>query len=188
MLLDDLTRDVALMAGESLTLLCESTETGLPSFSERVQLCLGSAFREIILTIPKEELTGWKSLKGLPMEIDDEGCAVIALPPDFVMLHSVRMSDWNRPVAEILPANHYLYGVQGRRLKGLRGTPERPLGFFGIKDGSRSLELYSCRTSTASIAEGWYMPMPEVKADGTVEIPERLYEKLVERLGREIRN
>lgn len=78
------------------------------------------------------------------LNADVEGRVLLTLPDDFHTLLSLRLSGWDRPVREVLVADHWLRRLQSPRWGALRGTPERPLAFFTVDDEGRpALELFS---------------------------------------------
>lgn len=109
------------------------------------------------------ELQGWKSVGGATYIADAEGRVVIPLPDDFLSLLSLRLSNWERPVKEVLEPSCWLYRLQPMRHTGLRGTPRRPLAFFTIDDeGHPALELYSSAPNApVSLEEFLYLSLPE---------------------------
>lgn len=113
-----------------------------------------------ILVTPPDRLLGWKRLPGQTLTADSEGRVLLTLPDDFLMLLSLRLSNWERPVREVLRADHWLRRLQSLRWPSLRGTPERPLAFFTVDTACRpALELFSCDPgSTVQLAEFIYYP------------------------------
>jgi len=95
---------------------------------------------------------------------------LLPLPDDFLVLHSLRMSDWEREVTEVYPSDHWLTQLQGSRWHGLRGTPSRPLAFETLtKEGKRALRLYSSGKD-ATLASGWYLPAPKINESDEIDI------------------
>lgn len=118
---------------------------------------------EILSTSP-ELLRGWKRWPEVTAKADSEGRVIITLPEDFLLLLSLRLSDWERPVREVLRPDNWLYRLQNRRWEGLRGSPSRPLAFFTTDDEGRpALELFSSEPGAdVSVTEGSYIPRPKV--------------------------
>lgn len=97
----------------------------------------------------------------------------ILLPDDFMRLIVFRMSDWERPVyAAITPADRE-YALQSSRYKGIRGTAQKPVCAIVNRPEGKALEFYSCKSEDAYVAEGMYLPYPEVDAEGGIDICER---------------
>lgn len=134
---------------------------------------------EAVLSTPVRELTGWRRWPAAEIIPDDSGRGVLPLPDDFLMLLSLRLSSWERPVRDILHPSMWLYRLQNCRWSGLRGTPQRPLAFFTADDdGRRALELFTVGKDPATVAEGWYMPAPRISGD-EIEIPPAAYHTLI---------
>ncbi len=109
-------------------------------------------------------LKDWKSLPPTTLTADAEGRVVFTLPDDFLMLLSMRLEGWERPVREVLSPTNWLYRLQSARWTGLRGTPQRPLAFFTADDEGRpALELFSVSPgSSVELVEFKYHPMVEI--------------------------
>lgn len=173
----EIIKDVMQLLGEPGGCIPEGTGAGGWCSPEgRILMEIEEKAAQAILAVPPERLDGWRLLPDDGMTVDEEGVARLPLPADFLLLHSLRMSDWERPVAKVLPHSHWLRALCGSRWHGLRGVPSRPLAFFGIADGeggsaSRCLLLYSSRSPQATLAEGWYMPAPRIGADDTISVP-----------------
>lgn len=101
----------------------------------------------------------WKVLSPVTLTSDAEGCVILKLPDDFLMLLSLRLSNWERPVREVLSPDHWLHRLQGMRWTALRGTPARPLAFFTVDDdGDPALELFSSEPNvTVQLTEFRYL-------------------------------
>lgn len=97
-----------------------------------------------ILVTPPSRLSGWKRLPVQTLTADTDGRVLLTLPDDFLMLLSLRLSNWERPVTEVLRPDHWLRRLQSVRWAALRGTPQRPLAFFTADAAGRpALELFS---------------------------------------------
>lgn len=172
--LDKITADVAIILGEPLLPDCEPEEGPYPSLSERVRLSAPSVLGEIMECAPKGSLSEWKSMKGCRIEADISGRGTLILPDDFLMLGSLRLTGWKRPVEELSS----LQGSAGDKLssawKGIRGSYERPFAFLSTGGGKPSLVLSPCDDGSV-IEDGWYMPRPAFDSSGEIFIPDRLY-------------
>lgn len=106
----------------------------------------------------------WKSLPPTTLTADSEGRVILTLPDDFLMLLSLRLDGWERPVREVLTPDNWLYRLQSARWIGLRGTPQRPLAFFTADDDGRlALELFSSEPdSSVELVEFKYHPAGSV--------------------------
>lgn len=114
-----------------------------------------------LLVTPPSRLTGWKTLPELDLTADAEGRVILPLPDDFLMLLSLRLSNWERPVREVLQPGNWLYRLQSSRWTGLRGTPQRPLAFFSAgDDGQPVVELFSAEPgAVVQLSEFRYLPV-----------------------------
>lgn len=181
MKVDELIDDALLLLGESPGFCLPSGEGGMPGGSLRDRLLVeveASAARAICDT-PCELLTGWCRLPDDGFGVDADGRGVLPLPGDFLKLHSLRLSGWERRVTEILEASHWLRRWQGSRWHGLRGTPQRPLAFYALDgSGARCLELFRAGAGDR-VEEGWYMATPRIE-DGGIEIPPAAYRKCLD--------
>lgn len=182
MKIDQLIDDALLLLGENPAFCLSFGEDGLPGGSLRERLMMeaeGCAARAVADT-PRELLTGWSRLPTEGLKVESDGKGVLRLPDDFLMLHSLRLSGWERGVTEILAASHWLRRWQGSRWHGLRGNPQRPLAFHALDaDGRHCLELFSAYAGD-SLEEGWYMALPRIKEDGGIEIPPAAYRKCLD--------
>ena len=181
-----ITDDVALLLG-----VCPShfpDSSGCPTLADRIRADVVELAAGAILSTPRDRLSGWRLLSDEGLTISGDGSAILPLPEDFLMLHSIRMSGWEREVTEALPSDHWLAKLQGSAWHGLRGTPSRPLAFSAVSpDGGKALRLYSVSPG-ATVASGWYMPAPQIDETGEIEIPPAAYPVLVESLTDRIRS
>lgn len=122
-----------------------------------------------------------------PVTWDSEyRCGYLLLPDDFLRLIVFEMSDWERPVYADISTLDPEYAKQKSRVKGIRGTAERPVVAIGMRPVGRVLEFYSCKShagtqqdpyATVSMAE--YVPRASEDALGGVNICERCYRAVV---------
>lgn len=113
--------------------------------------------------------------------MDADGCGRIVLPSDFMRLLAFCMSDWRRPVCEAIDQSHPAYAAQSSRWRGVRGCPERPVVAIVPRSEGLVLEFWSCRDPRAHVTQAAYVPLPEVDADGGVDISRGCYEAVVHR-------
>lgn len=90
-----------------------------------------------------------------------------------------KMSDWERPVYEPITAADPQYQLQFSRYKGLRGNPQKPVVAIVSRAEGRALELFSCKSQSATVEQAVYIPLPKVDCDGGINIPERCYMSVV---------
>jgi len=166
----EIIRNVALHLGADPDEIPSAAESPYPSLADRIRANLEECVAQAILSTPKGLLTGWRLLPDDGLTVSDDGCVLLPLPDDFLVLHSLRMSDWEREVTEVYPSDHWLTRLQGSRWHGLRGTPSRPLAFETLtKEGKRALRLYSSGKD-ATLASGWYLPAPKINESDEIDI------------------
>ncbi len=171
MRVDDVINDVLLILGEE----CDADGScGDTSLRERIRLEIEDCAARAVMATARESLTGWRSLAGLEVSPDGRGGGLASLPDDFLILSGLRLSSWSRGVAEMLPAGHWLEGLQQAGCLGVRAGKERPLCFHHPGEGSGALLLYPAGEGDV-VAEGWYMPRPETDAGGIIGIPPAAY-------------
>lgn len=178
----DIIREVALRLGADPDEIPTSMESPYPSLADRIRANLEESAAQAILSTRRDLLTGWRLLPDDGLEISGDGSALLPLPDDFLMLHSIRMSDWEREVTEVYPSDHWLRRLQGNKWHGLRGTTSRPLAFETLtSNGERALRLYSSDPG-ATLASGWYLPAPKINAADEIEIPSAALSKVLDQL------
>lgn len=107
-----------------------------------------------------------------------DGRGWFLLPDDFLRLLAFKMSDWERPVHEVIVESDPRYALQSSRCRGLRGTPQKPVVAVVRRQGGLALEFYSCRNEEATVEQALYMKVPRVEKDA-IELPERCYKAVV---------
>lgn len=108
---------------------------------------------------------------------DDGGW--ILLPDDFLRLVSFRMSDWTRAVGDAAEAGSPAYDRQHSEYAGIRGSATKPACALTMRPEGLALEYHGCRSAEAYVAEGVYMPLPTIDADGGVDISRECYRAVV---------
>lgn len=113
-------------------------------------------------------------------------CGSLLLPGDFLRLIVFSMSDWERPVYEAISTLDPEYAKQRSKVKGIRGTAERPVVAIGMEAAGRVLEFYSCKSHAgsqqdpyATVSLAAYVPRASEDAMGGVNISERCYRAVV---------
>lgn len=136
------------------------------------------AVRRVVTNAPTHLLDG-----GLPFGDAvfwrDKCSGWTLLPDDFMRLLIFKMSDWERPVYEPITAADPQYQLQFSRYKGIRGNPQKPVVAIVSRAEGRALELFSCKSTSATVEQAVYLPLPKVDCDGGIEIPERCYRSVV---------
>ncbi len=105
--------------------------------------------------------------------------ARVVLPDDFLRLVRFRMSDWERPVTEVITPEDPVYARQFSRFGGLRGCPQKPVCAVSRQSSGIVMEIFSCRDDRAEVADALYVRIPRVDRDGGIDIPERCYRAMV---------
>ena len=100
----------------------------------------------------------------------------VLLPPDFMRLVIFRMSDWERPVYNVLSADDKLYKRMRSRVKAVRGTAQRPVCVVTQRPEGKALEFYSCKSEEATVTQAVYIPYSRIDRDGGVDISKRCYD------------
>ena len=103
----------------------------------------------------------------------------VLLPDDFMRLVVFEMDDWERAVYAALRADSPEAVVQHSRYKGLRGTSEHPVCVLDVRAEGKVLEFYSCKSQSAQVRRGVYLPYPVIDANGGIDISERCYQSVV---------
>lgn len=86
---------------------------------------------------------------------------VMRIPRDFLRLVTLQMNDWARPIQTLINEDSAEYHKQ--RNKYLCGTWERPIGVIVHRQPNYDfIELYSCRSTVATIMYGQYVPEPRI--------------------------
>ena len=97
-------------------------------------------------------------LDGVP-EIGSDGVGRMKLPDNFLRLISFRMSDWERPVCDMITEYDAEYHKQADQYA--RGTYESPVCALVKTGGGDVLEFYSCKDNKAKVLHALYLPFPE---------------------------
>lgn len=142
---------------------------------------LAEAVRRVVLSAPSRLLMPCGGeLFGDSVSWSSDGCSGwVMLPDDYLRLVVFRMSDWERAVHDAVDVDSVEYALQRGRLRGLRGTPQRPVVAVVPRQEGAVLEFYSCRDTTATVEQALCMLEPRVDRCGGIEIPEKLYKSAV---------
>lgn len=108
-----------------------------------------------------------------------DGSGWVLLPDDFMRLVVFEMSDWSRPVYDVLPPADAAFPLQHSRWKGVRGTSEKPVCVLSVRQEGKVLEFYSCKSEDAYIVNDVYLPYPRLDANDGIDISERCYDAAV---------
>lgn len=103
----------------------------------------------------------------------------VLLPKDFMRLVVFEMDDWEQAVYTAISTDDPDYEKQRSRIKGIRGTSQKPVCALAIRPEGRVLEFYSCKSDEAQVSRAMYLPYPTIDEDGGVDISERCYTAVV---------
>ena len=167
----EIVSEIALMLGFDLPPVSPEETDHSPGLRERIMIEIEKCACEAISQTPRSRLTGWRLLPTEGLTSVGEGAYLLPLPSDFLLLHSVSMSDWKTEATEVVDHDHWLARAQRGCIPALKATPRCPLAAHALtEDGQPALLLYGSREETAT-ASGWYMPRPEIDSDGEIFIP-----------------
>lgn len=103
----------------------------------------------------------------------------VLLPRDFMRLVVFEMDDWCCPVHSALSVTDADTKKQHSRFRGIRGTYQRPVCVLSTRAEGKVLEFYSCRSESAHVSRGVYIPYPRIDESGGIDISERCYDAVV---------
>lgn len=114
---------------------------------------------------PYYKLDTGESIDGSLTWKPNDTCGWLLLPADFMRLVVFEMSDWERPVYDLITPDSVEYQKQHSRNKGVRGTAQRPVCALGMRPEGRVLEFWSCKTNNATVTRAVYIPYPTIEHD-----------------------
>ncbi len=115
------------------------------------------------------------------VNLHPDGKGWLLLPRDFMRLVVFRMSDWARAVYSAVDETSPLYLRQSSRLRGIRGSFDRPVVAVVNRGEGKVLEFYSSKDDKAEIVQAAYRPVPRIDKDGGIEVSENCYKGAVYR-------
>lgn len=142
------------------------------------------AAQKVLLLAPPYLIDTAKPLHGALAWQGQEGVgmAYLWLPPDFLRLLSVRMTDWRRP-AHIITEDDPLYTLQSSPFTGVRGNPDRPVAVVVRYPEGPVLELYSSTAGEGTtLQRALYVPRPHFDPCGLIDLPTALYDDIVKEI------
>lgn len=178
--IEELIAKCALLMGETPSNLISGEESCCATLADRIALEIELKAAQAVAATPREELTGWRLLDDAGLTELEDGSALLPLPSDFLMLHTLRLSGWERSVTEVAAADTLAARLQSGRWEGLRGTPERPVAVLTPRAAGMSLRLYGAHNAPPAVEEGWYMPVPRADSEGYIDLPEAALPRLLE--------
>lgn len=178
--LQRIVRDVRIAIDENKTSeqLIADEDIDTLSLEEIVRSKIVEAVRRVVTEAPTHLLDGGEPF-GDAIFWRSQCSGWTLLPDDFMRLVIFKMSDWERPVYEPITAADPQYQLQFSRYKGLRGNPQKPVVAIVSRSEGRALELFSCKSQSATVEQAVYIPLPKVDCDGGINIPERCYMSVV---------
>lgn len=103
----------------------------------------------------------------------------VLLPEDFMRLVVFEMDDWEQAVYHAISTDDPEYDRQRSRVKGVRGTSQRPVCAIAIRPEGRVLEFYSCKSTDAKVSRAIYLPYPVIDAQDGIDMSARCYTSIV---------
>ena len=160
---DDLLKEVRVVLdhNNTSTALADIDDVDTLSIDELIESCLVPASRIVETNAPFNLLDRGESFSGTIYwpEAVGKGSGHIQLPDDFLRLVCFQMSDWSRPVNEVITDESPEYAMQSSRYAGIRGNPQ-----------STGLELvfYCCQGgSDVHVRRARYITIPSISGEGT---------------------
>lgn len=134
----------------------------------------GECATQALLEAPLDRLSPDEDFSALPSEVEwlADGAGRILLPADFLRLVALRMSDWRRTLTAVTDTGSAMWRRQSSPFKLLRGTTRQPVCGVVPLPAGRALEFHSCRSESASVETGLYLPHPGPDSEGMMRIPE----------------
>jgi hypothetical protein len=86
--------------------------------------------------------------------------ALIDLPSDFLRLVSLKLSEWVRPVFELLPASHPSFAAQHYAVPGIGAGPRSPVAYITDSAYSRAIMAHSVSSAQSQECELRYVASP----------------------------
>lgn len=175
MLISRIAEDLALLLGSPPPSIFSDETPFTSGFALLVALEVEECVARALSSLPREL---WEDLKHIPsdnLSMLPSGEHRLALPSDFLRLHSLRMSDWEMPVRSPYPSSHWLLPLQEGNLKCVVGVPDRPLAFFDSDlDYGRIIRIFGSSPG-ATLLNATYLAAPKINAAGEISIPSAAY-------------
>lgn len=177
--LDDIKMDVRVILDENkvnTALIASDTDTlDLNTIIEQKVL---HAIRSVSEAAPSrliDEGTAFSSSITWESGSIGNGMGFLVLPDDFMRLVIFKMSDWRRPVVDVIQDTDPIYFLQKSKFAGIRGGIDKPVVAITTRSAGRVLEFYSSNGgSSVTLEVGKYLKLPIVDS-GNVDICRRLY-------------
>lgn len=166
------------------TKLLEADDVETLALDELIKSKVVAAAREIESRAPMHMVTAQKGqmpeLENFNLEEKDGSyVGVVDVTDDVMRLLAIKMSDWERN-GRLISEQDAAYAQQKSKWTGVRGTVERPVAaLVHGASGELQLELYSSKSSDATLERCSYISWPEIASDGKISLCERLVEPIV---------
>ena len=107
------------------------------------------------------------------------GMGYTKLPDDFMRLVVFRMSDWKRPVTDVIQDTNEKYFLQKSKFPGISGNVNKPVCAITTYEDGKTLEFYSCNGGpTVTVKAARYLPYPNFE-NGSIYICPKLYTAVI---------
>lgn len=177
--IDDIIDDVAILMNLPPPSFTPPETPFTSAFRRRIILELEESAATALLLLPSDTPLPLKPLPPTPLTKYSPEEYRLTLPDNFLLLKSLRMSDWSVTCRHTLPADHWLLRFQSAGIDTLAAASDRPLVFLDSSPEGKSLLRIFGSGSDATIAEGHYLPRPEMNSAGEIEIPPAAYRLLL---------
>lgn len=176
----DITRDVRVAIDQNMTSerLVAAGDVETLSLDEIILSKIAEGTRRVEATAPVHFLEEGHDF-GDAVYWEELESGWVLLPDDFMRLIAFRMSDWEKTVFRAISVSDPEYALQRQRIKGLRGTAQRPVCAIVNRAEGKALEFYSCKSRKAQVTRASYIPYPRIDKAGGIDISERCYPAVV---------
>lgn len=179
---EDMARDVRVaidMNHDSTPLLADGDMDTL-GFDGIIRAKLCDAVRMVEMEAPLNLLEQGHQF-GEAVTWGEDGKGWILLPSDFMRLVVFKMSDWRHSVSEAITQDDPMYTRQWSKWKGICGNPEKPVVAIVNRAEGQVLEFFSCNSTSATVEQAVYVPMPIIDKHGGIDVSEKCYRAAVYR-------
>lgn len=171
--IDRIIRDFLALRGESpdlLPVLGEGEDSAVLTIAEELRVRLLPAAVKAVLTTPLFDIAEVCEAPAVPAR-DSFGSLSVALPDDFLRLHTLQMSDWREPLHCVEPEGT-LRSLLGANAPAWMACSERPLVLLRRDDSGPSLRIFG--TNSDTIVRLLYVAKP-LLTDATLTLPSASY-------------
>ena len=181
----DLVREVKIVLDENRTTtsLVEEGDEDALTLNEIISAQLPIAAQIVETEAPLYMLGGGEALAtSISWGVGSvgKGRGMVVLPDNFLRLVCFQMSDWERPVTEVIDGNSPKYAQQFSRHKGLRGSPQSPVAAIINTPAGLTLEFFSCEQGESiSVLRARYVPRPIITEKHEIKLCEKLKRSIV---------